>query len=158
VADGAVGSGAARGERADDCPPSLDGLRVLLVDDEADARDVLSAVLEKCGAEVDAVASAADALEAFGRGGFDLVISDIGMPGEDGYTLIGRIRELERRAGAAQTPAVALTAYAREEDRVRAFRAGFQMHLVKPVEPGELTAVVASLAGRAGGAPVPRED
>ena len=77
----------------------------------------------------------------------DVLVSDIGMPGEDGYSLIRRVRRLEAERGGA-TPAVAVTAYARAEDRVNAIRAGFQHHLSKPIEPAELIAIVASLAGR----------
>jgi PAS domain S-box-containing protein len=132
----------------EECPPSLEGLHILVLDDEEDTRDVVAAVLTKCGARVTPAASAAAALEALAAGGFDLIIGDIGLPGVDGYEFIRRVRAREREAGERQTPAVALTAYAREEDRRRAFRAGFQMHLAKPVEPDELTAVVASFAGR----------
>ena len=126
--------------------PDLDGLRVLVVDDEPDARDLVREVLELCGAEVRTCASAAEALEAMLEGDFDLLVSDIGMPETDGYQLIEKVRLLP---GAGAIPAVALTAYARVEDRVRALKAGFQTHLPKPIEPIELAAVVASLTGRA---------
>jgi two-component system, chemotaxis family, sensor kinase Cph1 len=119
-----------------------------VLDDEADTCEVVAAVLKRCGARVTTATSAAEALEAVAAADFDLIISDIGMPGVDGYEFIRKVRARERESGARQTPAVALTAYAREEDRRRAFRAGFQMHLAKPVEPGELTAVVASFSGR----------
>jgi PAS domain S-box-containing protein len=134
--------------RVEDCPPSLEGLHILVLDDEADTCEVVAAVLTKCSARVTTATSAAEALEAVAAADFDLIVSDIGMPGVDGYEFIRRVRARERESGARQTPAVALTAYAREEDRRRAFRAGFQMHLAKPVEPGELTAVVASFSGR----------
>ncbi|HYY98037.1 MAG TPA: PAS domain S-box protein [Pyrinomonadaceae bacterium] len=142
---------AAHSDRKDECPPSLEGLHVLVLDDEEDTREVVAAILDKCGARVTQAADAAQALESLGAGGFDLIVSDIGMPGVDGYEFIRTVRTREREAGARPTPAVALTAYAREEDRLRAFRAGFQMHMAKPVEPGELTAVVASFSGRTQG-------
>ncbi len=130
-----------------DCPPALDGLRVLIVDDEAGAREVLTAMLERCGAEVRSAASAGEALEAIEEQRPGVLVFDIGMPGEDGYWLIRRVRALPAERGGG-TPAVALTAYARTEDRVRALTAGYQVHLAKPVEPAELIAAVASLAGR----------
>jgi PAS domain S-box-containing protein len=123
---------------------SLAGLRVLVVDDEADARELLEHVLSGCQAEVALAASAAEALEAIDRFRPDVLVSDIGMPGEDGYELIRKARERGFRG-----PAAALTAFARAEDRRRALLAGFQIHLAKPVHPGELAAVVASLADRA---------
>ncbi len=136
-----------KAETETDCPPELAGLRVLLVDDEADSRDLLNLILNSCGAEVVAADSAAEAYAAIGREKFDLLISDIGMPDEDGFSLIGKIRELPDARGGS-VPAIALTAYARSEDRVRAIRSGFQMHIAKPVEPAELVAVAANLAGR----------
>jgi signal transduction histidine kinase/ActR/RegA family two-component response regulator len=132
-----------------DCPPSLKGLRVLVVDDEQDTRDLLRAVLEQCGSEVITAASAAEALEAFQQSKPDVLISDIGMPEEDGYELIWKVRALETGLG-KRVPAIALTAYARVEDRVRALTAGFHVHVPKPIEPVELVAVVASLTGRTG--------
>jgi signal transduction histidine kinase/ActR/RegA family two-component response regulator len=128
--------------------PSLHGLRILVVDDETDTRDLLRAVLEGCGAEVILTASVEAALAAFAEAKPDVVISDIGMPEEDGYSLIGKLRALE--TGQGRVPAIALTAYARVEDRVRALNAGFQVHVPKPIEPVELVAVVASLSGRTG--------
>lgn len=130
-----------------DCPPQLDRLRVMVVDDEADTRDLLRAILESCGSEVVTAASAAEALEMLERWKPDVLISDIGMPGEDGYSLIGKVRALEAQHGGL-VPAIALTAYARVEDRVRALTAGFHVHVPKPIEPVELIAVVASLAKR----------
>jgi PAS domain S-box-containing protein len=132
-----------------DCPPSLDGLRVLVVDDEQDTRDLLRAVLERCGSEVTTAASAAEALDTIEALRPDVLVSDLGMPGEDGYSLIAKIRALPLERG-GQTPAAALTAYARVEDRLRVLRSGFQIHLPKPVEPVELVTVVANLAGRTG--------
>ncbi|HJU06001.1 MAG TPA: response regulator [Nitrospiraceae bacterium] len=130
-----------------DCAPALKGLHVLVVDDEPETRDLLVAVLSKCGAEVKASASAQDALEALREWRADVLVSDIGMPGEDGYDLIRKVRAMEPDRG-GRIPAVALTAYARVEDRLRALSAGFQMHVSKPVEPIELAAVVASFAWR----------
>ncbi|HEX8424124.1 MAG TPA: ATP-binding protein, partial [Pyrinomonadaceae bacterium] len=132
-----------------DCPPSLAGLVVLVVDDEADTRGLLRKVLEGCGSEVITATSAEEALAAVKRARPDVLISDIGMPEEDGYELIGKMRALETGTG-DRIPAIALTAYARVEDRVRALTAGFQVHVPKPVEPAELVAVVASLTGRMG--------
>ena len=130
-----------------DCPSELDGLRLLVVDDEADTRTLLKAVLEKCGASVFTVASAGEALAALKEIRPDVLISDLGMPGEDGYTLIKKVRALSAEDG-GQTPSAALTAYARVEDRMKVLRAGFQIHIPKPVEPAELIAVVANLARR----------
>ncbi|HEX8139820.1 MAG TPA: PAS domain S-box protein [Pyrinomonadaceae bacterium] len=127
----------------------LDGLRVLVVDDEQDARELVSTILEQQGATVTTVRSAAEALETLTLIQPDVIISDIEMPNEDGYALIKKIRELEPQEG-GRTPAAALTAYARTEDRMRALLAGFQIHLPKPVEPAELIAVVANLAERTG--------
>lgn len=129
------------------CPPELEGLHILFVDDEEDARALLTAILESCGARVTAVGSAQEALDALGREKFDVLLSDIGMPGEDGYWLIKRVRKLPPERG-GQIRAAALTAYARAKDRLRVLRAGYQMHVPKPVEPAELAAVVANLAGR----------
>src|SRR5258706_10805911 len=130
-------------------PDILAGLHVLLVDDEADAREMLSEVLRRHQARVTAVASARDALVEFDRNLPDVLISDIAMPDDDGYALIRKVRGRTAEQG-GQVPALALTAYAREEDRVRALAAGFQVHVPKPVEPHELATVVASLAGRNG--------
>ncbi|HEY9748393.1 MAG TPA: response regulator [Allocoleopsis sp.] len=128
-------------------PPSLKGVRVLIVDDEADARSYLVAVLEQCEAEVIAATSAQEALELLLAKQPHVIVSDIGMPEEDGYSLIRRIRALSADQGGA-IPAVALTAYARAEDRTKVIAAGFQIHIPKPVEPAELATVVASLAQR----------
>lgn len=127
--------------------PTLDGLYVLVVDDEADARELLTTVLEFQGARVTAVASVEEAIAALQRTRPDVLVSDIGMPEEDGYALIRQVRALEV-AHEKMIPAVALTAYAREEDKNQVLSAGFQKHIAKPVEPAELTSVVASLAGR----------
>jgi len=130
-----------------DCPPELTDLSVMFVDDDADSRYLFSLVLDACGAKVMTANSASEAFEMIKREKFDVVISDIGMPDEDGFSLIGKIRDLPNEQG-GNVPAIALTAYARAEDRVQMLRSGFQMHLAKPVEPAELVAAVANLAGR----------
>ena len=134
---------------ADPCrdDPALDlkGIRVLVVDDEPDARETLQQILEHCNGEVRTVGSAAEAMKLLESWRPDVLLSDIGMPGEDGYDLIRRVRELPAERG-GRTPAAALTAFARGEDRRRALRAGFQMHVAKPVDLQELATVVASLA------------
>jgi len=132
-------------------PQELEGLRVLVVDDEPDTRELLVNVLGACGSRVTAVASATEALEQIARETPDVLVSDIGMPEEDGYALIRKIRQLPPGRG-GRVPAAALTAYARAEDRVRVLRSGFQAHVIKPVEPEELIAVIANLAGRIGDA------
>ena len=128
--------------------PSLQGLKVLVVDDEADTRELINEVLKECGSEVVLSRSAAEALEALEQHKPDILISDLGMPDEDGYSLISKIRSLPAERG-GQIPAAALTAYARAEDRMRVLRSGFQFHLPKPVDSAELVTAVASLAGRA---------
>jgi signal transduction histidine kinase len=115
----------------------LGGARVLVVDDERDGRELVIAALSHAGALVTAAESAAEALERVSKERFDVLVSDIGMPGEDGYVLIGKLRALAPEAG-GRMPAVALTAFARGEDRTRALAAGFDVHVAKPVEPAEL--------------------
>ena len=132
-----------------ECPDRLDGLRLLIVDDEEDTREMLRAGLGQCGAEVTTAGSAGEALSEMRKSPPDVLISDIGMPDEDGYALIRKVRELPAVRG-GNAPAIALTAYARTEDRLQALRAGYQMHVTKPVELTELAAVVASLAKRGG--------
>lgn len=127
--------------------PSLEGITVIVVDDEVDSRQLVKRVLEGCGARVVPAASAQEALELMAQEPPDMLISDIGMPVQDGYELIRKVRSLPPDRG-GRTPAAALTAFARAEDRTRALRAGYQTHVPKPVEPTELTAVVASLATR----------
>lgn len=131
-------------------PPTLDGVRVLVVDDETDARELVTTVLEQCGAQVTAVNSVAAALarlsEVISEERPDVLISDIGMTTEDGYSLMRKVRALEEQRG-GHIPAAALTAYAGEEDRRQSFAAGYEMHVPKPVEPARLAAVVANLAG-----------
>jgi PAS domain S-box-containing protein len=126
---------------------SLHGVRVLMVDDEEDARKLIRSLLEDHGAHVSAAASAEEGYNLLLTQRFDVLVSDIGMPGEDGYAFLRRVRALGPGHG-GDLAAIALTAYARAEDRVRAIRAGFQMHVAKPVEPVELLTMVASLAGR----------
>ena len=130
-----------------ECPPELNGIKILAVDDEPDARELLTTILEQCGAHVKTCGSVKDALTALKDFQPDVLISDIGMPGEDGYSLIRKIRVMEE-GGARRLPAVALTAFARVEDRLKAFSAGYNMHVPKPVEPIELALVVASLTAQ----------
>jgi PAS domain S-box-containing protein len=127
----------------------LEGVEVLVVDNEADARELVRKALEQCGARVTTASSTAEALGLLERLSPNVLVSDIGMPGEDGYDLIRRVRALEQERGRGERlPAVALTAYVGEEDRRRVLSAGFQEHVAKPVELKKLTALVASLAGR----------
>ena len=128
--------------------PELAGLRILVVDDEDDARTLARRVLEERGAQVITVSSAAEAMASVGDNNPpNVLVSDIGMPEQDGYDLIKQMRALPGDAG--RVPAVALTALARAEDRKRALSAGYQKHVSKPVDPAELVSVIASLAGRA---------
>lgn len=133
---------------ADFIMAELSGLKVLVVDDEADARDLLRRVLTDCNAIVFSAGTADEALLLVEREKPDVLISDIGMPNVDGFELLRRIRALGQARG-GDVPAIAFTAFARSEDRTRALRAGFQTHVSKPVEPSELVATVASVAGRA---------
>lgn len=130
-----------------DSERSLADLRVLVVDDEPDARALIEAVLKGQGAEVVSVGTAVEALTEMEQGRFNVLVSDIGMPLMDGYALINKIRQLPAEQG-GRIPAAALTAYAGSEDQARALAAGYQIHLPKPVEPTELTTVVAKLAER----------
>jgi signal transduction histidine kinase/CheY-like chemotaxis protein len=127
--------------------PDLGGLRVLVVEDDADARALVEKVLTGQGASVTALSRASDALRILAEERIDVLVSDIEMPGTDGYELIRELRLRPSQQGGA-VPALALSAYARTEDRMRALRAGFQLHLAKPVQPSELVTVVASLAAR----------
>jgi signal transduction histidine kinase/CheY-like chemotaxis protein len=129
-----------------DAAAALDGVRVLVVDDQPDARELLAVVLGGAGAEVSTAASAAEALELLRRERVDVLVSDVGMPVEDGYTLVGRVRSL----AAGLIPAIALTAYAADEDRRRALAAGFDAHVAKPVAAAELVSVIAGLVARGG--------
>jgi signal transduction histidine kinase/CheY-like chemotaxis protein len=124
----------------------LDGIQVLVTDDDLNARELLVAILESAGAEVRAAASAEDALMLLDTWSPDVLLSDIEMPGEDGYTLMRKVRALG--GGRHRIAAVALTAHARQEDRARAFEAGFEWHLAKPIDPGELVSVILNLLPR----------
>jgi CheY-like chemotaxis protein len=127
------------------CPPALRHLKLLLVDDEADARDLLQIVFAQCQADVRTAGSAAEALALMDTFAPDVLVSDLGMPHMDGYQLIIEVRKRSPERG-GRIPAVALTAFTRVEDRTRALVSGFQVHVPKPVEPGELLMVVAALA------------
>ena len=127
----------------------LSGVKVLVVDDQADARELVKRVLSECNADVVVAGSAEEALLLVEREQPNVLVSDIGMPGVDGYELLRRIRAFEHARGRRIT-AIALTAFARSEDRTQALRAGFLVHVSKPVEPAELVATVASVAGRTG--------
>jgi PAS domain S-box-containing protein len=128
---------------SDDCPTKLTGIKVLVVDDEADARELVRRFLVDCEAIPMLAASVAEARLMLREFRPDVILSDIGMPGEDGYGFIKTLR-----GQGLKTPAIALTAFARSEDRMRSIQAGYQTHLPKPVDPAELIAVIASLAGR----------
>jgi signal transduction histidine kinase/ActR/RegA family two-component response regulator len=123
------------------------GLRILAIDDQPDTLDMLRTMLVRQGALVETAGSVDEGLSLFERWRPDVIVADIGMPGKDGYAFIESVRALPERQG-GRTPAVALTAFARVDDRIRALRSGYQMHLAKPVEPDELIVVVASLAQR----------
>jgi PAS domain S-box-containing protein len=125
---------------------SLAGVKVLIVDDEADARELLTTILNRAGAEAASVASAGEALNVFQRSRVDVLVSDIGMPDEDGCALIRKVRELGPERGGT-TPAIAVTANAREDDRLRALSAGFQLHIAKPIDPAALTTIIAQVIG-----------
>jgi len=129
--------------------PSLDGLRILVVDDEADARDLLAIRLQQYGADVLTASSVEAAMEILAQQSArpDLIVSDIAMPGEDGYSLMRRVRALHPEQG-GRIPAIAVTAYSRTKDRVQALAAGFQMHVPKPVNASELAHAITSIIGR----------
>jgi signal transduction histidine kinase/ActR/RegA family two-component response regulator len=129
---------------------ALTGLRLLLVEDDGDALELLATVLRQRGADVVAVRTAGDALAALEKGSIDVIVSDISMPGEDGYSFMRRVRE--RDAALGHVPALALTAHARPEDTQHAFLAGFEAHVAKPIDPGFLAQLIAKLAGRAAAA------
>lgn len=146
-----LNNGATSGAELNIVPPGfsriLDGLRILVVDDEADSRELIRAILMGCGGEINCCESVAEAMKAIREWKPDLLVSDIGMPNEDGYTLIKKVRSL-RSKRAKQLPAVALTAYATKEDEARALSSGFQMHVAKPIEPETLVMSIASAIGR----------
>lgn len=130
--------------------PDLSGVKVLVVDDEADGRDLIRFVLEDCNADVTTAEGGKEALALLDRQKVDVIVSDIGMPEMDGYELIKQVKAFEKRSGRS-IPAIALTAFARSEDRTRALHAGFLIHVAKPVEADEFLATVASIAGRTSG-------
>jgi CheY-like chemotaxis protein len=132
---------------AGDAPDSLRGLKVLVVDDDADAHEPIRRVLEDYGAEVVAVRSVTAALDAIPQHRPDVLVSDISMPGRDGYDLIRAVRALPRHRGGA-TPAIALTGFGTAEERARALNAGYMNHFAKPIEATVLVAVVAGLGAR----------
>ncbi len=148
--------GLAKGARASAAPaqtayahvekvPDLRGVRVLVVDDESDARELMERVLARCGARVETASSASEAFARFQDAPPDILVADIAMPGENGYALMRRIRALAQDRGGS-VPAVCLTAYASTEDRIEALQAGFQIHMPKPVNIPELAATIAHLA------------
>jgi CheY-like chemotaxis protein len=124
----------------------LSDLQILVVDDEPDSRELLKFALESEGASVVVAKDAAEAFEKLQHAKFDLMVSDIGMPDEDGFSLMKRIRELPKASG-GNTPAIALTGYARTEDGTRALESGFQVHIAKPIDLGELSGIILNLAG-----------
>jgi hypothetical protein len=127
--------------------PSLAGLRVLVVDDEADAREMISTIVAQAGAEVAAAKGVQQALDLIDRWRPDVLVSDIGMPEEDGYDLISKVRARSQDQ-LGQIPAIALTAFARTQDRLKVLSSGYQMHVPKPIEPIELVTVIASITRR----------
>ena len=129
--------------------PDLSGVRVLVVDDDADGRELVRVILSRCGAQVTLAATAKAALDALDGASFDVLVSDISMADNDGYSLIRAIRARDAARG-GQIPALALTAHARIEDRAEALAAGYQQYAAKPIEPPKLAAAVATLAGRTG--------
>ena len=129
--------------------PGLKGLRVLVVDDETDARDILTHVLQGYGMEIEAAATAFEALAKVESYRPDVIVSDVGMPEADGYWLMTQVRSLSQEQG-GETPAIALTAYASAEDRARALSCGYHLHLPKPAEAGALARAIATATGRAG--------
>ena len=137
---GKTTSAAAASGLSFESPPDLKGIKVLAVDDEPDARGLLKALFEQCGADIVTCSCVADAIAMVEQYKPDVIVSDIGMPGEDGYSLIRKLRQ----AG-VRVPAVALTAFARTEDRYQALQAGYNMHVPKPVEPAELALVISRL-------------
>nr|MDQ3299501.1 response regulator [Myxococcota bacterium] len=127
----------------------LAGITVLVVDDEEDARELVKWVLVEAKAEVITASSAAEALELLATSRPDVIVSDIGMPDRDGYQFMRAVRERTLAEG-GKTPAIALTAFARSEDRTRALLSGYQVHMAKPIEPQELVVTIGSLTGRTG--------
>src|SRR5207249_8492020 len=130
--------------------PRCHGLKVLVVDDDKDTCEILGVVLKKAGAEVRTCLSASQALTAMDSWVPDILVSDIAMPGQDGYAFIRKVRARKTEDGGG-VPAVALSAYGRNEDRMKALSAGFQLHVEKPIEPSMLINVVATVAGHGTG-------
>ena len=130
---------------------TLGGLKLLVVEDDDDTRELLRVLLQTNGADVTAVSSVPEALAAYDDSRPDVLIADIGMPEYNGYTLIGRVRAKDRKERGRMVPAIALTAYATAIDRDTVLSAGFQVHVPKPFEPTALVALVADLASRYGG-------
>jgi CheY-like chemotaxis protein len=148
AARAAVGDAPGDGEPAwMDQTPSLEGVQVLVVEDDYDVRELLGTILQRCGAQVRLTASVPEGLTAFDEQRPDVIVSDIEMAKEDGYSFIRRIRALRSDDG-GDVPAAALTAYATPSDRQKILGAGFNMHVAKPVQPAELALVVANLAAR----------
>jgi CheY-like chemotaxis protein len=141
-----IGGRKRRAKTSPDTTPSIAGLRLLVIDDEPDSRRTIAAILEQYGAIVTAAASAKEGLTLSARQSFDVLLCDIAMPEQDGYSLIRRIRSLPDEK--SHTPAVALTAYGRPSEREIALAEGFDEYLKKPVEPEDLIAMVADVAGR----------
>jgi CheY-like chemotaxis protein len=129
---------------------AIGGLHVLVVDDDPDARDLLAFALGAHGAEVATAPSAVAGFDALLKGRVDVLVADIGMPEEDGYSFVRRVRQLERDRGGSRVPAIAVTAYASSDDREQAFAAGFDVHLPKPVDPEALIRAIARLGTAAG--------
>jgi CheY-like chemotaxis protein len=132
--------------------PALQGIRILAVDDDRDALTLVREILEATGATITTAESATHALRAIEGSNFDALLVDLGMPGMSGFDFIDRVRRSERQE-TRKIPAAALTAYARSEDRTKALRSGFQMHLAKPIDPGELMAAIAALCSQVDAAP-----
>jgi CheY-like chemotaxis protein/anti-sigma regulatory factor (Ser/Thr protein kinase) len=139
----------ALGEMAERALPQLGGMKVMVIDDDRDSREVLKIMIEQFGAEVKTCVSSAEAFDALLNWNPDILISDIEMPGENGLQLLEKIRSLNRENG-GRVPAIALTVYASAEDRRRALSAGYQMHIAKPAEPVELARIIAELVAREG--------
>jgi CheY-like chemotaxis protein len=129
------------------CPPELAGLKILIVENDEDAREMLRALLERCRAVVEVAHTAQAGLDRVATFQPHVIVSDIGMPDIDGFAFIEQLRSRPAADGGG-VPAIALTAHARVEDRARALRAGFDNHVPKPIEPIELFAVIAALASR----------
>jgi CheY-like chemotaxis protein len=137
-------------EAGTDATRSIAGLHVLVVDDDRDARELLTLALESQGAVVQTASSSAEAMETIAREKVHVLLADIGMPDADGYTLIRRVRELERGQRRRRLPAIAVTSYATRSDREQALAAGFDLHVAKPVDPSVLVRAIARFATAAG--------